>query len=65
MLTESDRTFFRPKSRRIIATLVCIVWAILEWTSGETLWGSLAIGLTIYCIWAFFYKYNKEATTKK
>ncbi|WP_133012309.1 hypothetical protein [Marinomonas flavescens] len=58
MLTESDRAFFRPKWRRVAATLFCVAWSALEWSDGEAFWGSVAIGITIYCLWNFFYKFN-------
>ena len=62
MLNESDRAFFRPKWRRIAATLFCVGWAILEWVSGNSLWGTFAVGITFYCLWNFFYQFDESDT---
>ena len=59
MLTESDRAFFRPKWRRVTVTLFCIAWAILEWVSNEPIWAMVAAGITLYCLWNFFYKFEE------
>lgn len=60
MLTESDRAFFRPKWRRVVVTLFCVAWSILEWVSNEPIWATIAVGITLYCLWNFFYKFEKE-----
>lgn len=59
MLTDSDRAFFRPKWRRVAATAFCAAWSVLEWVSGEAFWGTVAIGITIYCLWNFFYRFKE------
>jgi hypothetical protein len=58
MLTESDRAFFQPKWRRVAATLFCIAWSIVEWISNEPIWAMIAAGITAYCLWSFFYKFD-------
>ncbi|MBR7888868.1 hypothetical protein J9B83_07905 [Marinomonas sp. A79] len=59
MLTDSDRAFFRPKWRRVAATTFCAAWTILEWVSNEPLWAAVALGITSYCLWYFFYTFDK------
>ncbi|NVK74996.1 hypothetical protein C0J08_19875 [Marinomonas sp. CT5] len=59
-MNEADRKFFRPKWRRVAATIFCVGWTLLEWRSGETLWAVMAAGITFYCLWNFFYKFDEE-----
>lgn len=60
MLTEPDRDFFRPKWRRVTATVFCAAWSALEWISSEPFWAVVATGFTFYCLWNFFYAYKDE-----
>ncbi|MEP3349066.1 MAG: hypothetical protein ABJN96_03815 [Marinomonas sp.] len=60
MLTDSDRAFFRPKWRRVTATVFCAAWSVLEWVSNEPFWAVVAAGFTLYCLWNFFYAYKDE-----
>ena len=64
MLTETDRNFFRPKWRRTAATILCAVWATIEWLSGAPFWGIIASGLTLYCLWNFFYRFDERIETE-
>ncbi|NLQ17130.1 hypothetical protein HGG82_05765 [Marinomonas sp. M1K-6] len=63
MLNEADRKFFRPKWRRVVATLFCAGWTVVEWFSGEPFWGVMAAGITLYCLWHFFYAYEESQDT--
>ena len=60
MLSESDRAFFRPKWRRVVTTLFCAGWAIVEWTADEPIWAMISAGITVYCLWNFFYKFEEK-----
>ena len=60
MLTESDRAFFRPKWRRVVVTLLCVAWSVVEWVSNEPIWSTIAVGITLYCLWNFFYKFEDD-----
>ena len=45
-MNEADRKFFRPKWRRVTATVFCFGWTLVEWLSGEPFWGMIAAGIT-------------------
>ena len=52
-MQERDRAFFAPLWRRILLTAFVAAWSAWEWSHGESLWGTLTAGLTIYCLWAY------------
>ncbi|AEF56200.1 hypothetical protein [Marinomonas posidonica] len=60
MLSETDRQFFKPFWRRVVATLTCAVWASIEWLYDEPMWASFAVLLTLYCLWNFFYRFEDD-----
>lgn len=63
MLRENDRKFFEPIWRRYAVTIFCAAWSGWEWFNGETMWSTMVGGIAIYCVWAFFIKFdqNKKA----
>ncbi len=65
MLTDSDRNFFRPKWRRVVTTLFCVAWSVLEWVSNEPVWALIAVGITVYCIWNFFYNFDEDTPSEQ
>ncbi|WP_332871656.1 hypothetical protein [Marinomonas shanghaiensis] len=64
-MNEADRKFFRPKWRRVAATVFCFGWTLVEWLSGEPFWGIIAAGITFYCLWNFFYKFDDNQETSE
>ena len=64
MLTQSDRDFFRPKWRRVCATVLCVAWSVLEWVSSEPFWAMIATGMTFYCLWNFFYRFSESSDSE-
>lgn len=60
MLSESDRAFFRPKWRRVVTTLFCAGWTVVEWVANEPIWAMISAGITVYCLWNFFYKFEEK-----
>lgn len=63
MLTHVDHTFFRPKWRRVTATTFCMAWSLLEWVSHEPIWAVVAASISLYCLWHFFYTFDKNKNT--
>lgn len=63
-MTQTDQDFFQPKWRRITATIICFAWAALEWWSGQAFWGVLALGVSAYCVWNFFYKFEQKQSPR-
>lgn len=57
-MTELDAQFFRPLWRRILVSVFCLIWSSLEWSSGQSFWGMVSLGLFGWCLWNFFYHYE-------
>ena len=66
-MKDYEHPFFRPLWRRVAVVAVCVVWAILEFATGEPFWGTIAFGFAAYGIWQFFliYKPASESTDSK
>ena len=46
--------FFRPLWRRVIATAVCLAWAVVELVSGSVMWAIVFGASGLYLSWQFF-----------
>ena len=46
--------FFRPLWRRVVATAVCLVWAVVELATGSVMWAILFGASGLYLCWQFF-----------
>ncbi len=49
----NERVFFRPLWRRILMVVLVAAWSAFEWSNGNSFWGTVTAGLTLYCIWAY------------
>jgi hypothetical protein len=63
--SEADHPFFRPLWRRVAITLVCAVWAALEWYGGQSMWAWIATGMTAYAVWMFLLSKRGAETNEK
>jgi len=61
-VNTSEYNFMRPLWRRIAATLVALGWTYMEWSSGNSFWGVIALGFTGYCLWNYFYRFKPDTT---
>lgn len=59
-MTEKDLEFFRPMWRRVVTTLICAFWTLLEVMNDAPGWSLFAAGVTIYCAWRFFYNFPER-----
>jgi len=59
-MRENDRKFFKPLWRRVGVTLFCLAWSGWEWYNEQTLWATMVGGIFLYCIWAFFIKFDPD-----
>ena len=50
--------FFRPLWRRVIATALCLAWAVMELASGSVMWAILFGASGVYLFWQFFVDFN-------
>ena len=46
--------FFRPLWRRVIATTLCLAWAVAEALSGAVMWAIIFGAAGLYLAWQFF-----------
>lgn len=61
-MNQTDKDFFKPKGRRIAATVFCALWSAIEWYHNQPFWGVITAGLAVYCYWHFFLNFDE---TKK
>jgi len=59
-MNQRDVDFFRPKHRRVVAVIVCLLWTVFEWATGAPFWGMIAGGVTFYAYWSFFHTYEEQ-----
>lgn len=60
MLLDNRHPFYRPLWRRIVIVLVCVAWSVMEFATGSPFWGTIALGLAGYGVWALFIDYRPE-----
>jgi len=46
--------FFKPLWIRVAVVVVCLGWAVFEFTTGAVFWGMLFGGMGVYALWQFF-----------
>ena len=46
--------FFRPLWRRVVATTLCLAWAVVELVSGAVMWAIIFGAAGLYLAWQFF-----------
>lgn len=49
---------FRPLGVRIGIVALCAAWSALEFYSGETGWGFIALAVTVYGVWSMLIAYK-------
>lgn len=57
---DVEHPFLVPLWRRIVLVLVCVGWSALEWASGSTFWGVIALGFAGYAIVALLLRFDVE-----
>ena len=65
MTRDSQHPFFRPLWRRIAVVVVCVAWAVIEFSSGAPLWAVIALGFAAYAVWQFFFLYSPPAESEE
>ncbi|RVD46031.1 DUF3329 domain-containing protein, partial [Mesorhizobium sp. M8A.F.Ca.ET.023.02.2.1] len=40
------------------------IWSVIEFASGTSFWGVIALGFAGYAVWQFFYLYKPVEETK-
>ncbi|WP_011579801.1 MULTISPECIES: hypothetical protein [Chelativorans] len=63
-LFDLDHPFFRPLWIRLAIIAVCLGWGVFEFLMGNPFWGTLFVGLGVYCIWGFLFAFNPDAENK-
>ena len=57
-MKDHEHPFFRPLWRRIAVVALCVAWSIFEFSTGASMWGTIAAAFAAYAIWQFFYLYK-------
>jgi len=47
--------------RRVALVALCIGWGIFEFTGGYPFWGTLFVGVGLYCAYNFFVAFDPPA----
>ncbi|AZQ67801.1 DUF3329 domain-containing protein [Silicimonas algicola] len=55
---EVRHPFFRPLWRRIVVTVLCAVWAGVEYQGGNATWAVLFAACAIYLGYRFFVSFD-------
>lgn len=58
-LFEVRTPFFRPLWRRVVATAICLGWALFELASGSAFWAVLFGGAGAVLFFQFFIAFDK------
>lgn len=54
-LLEIQIDFFIPVWRRVVLVVVCLGWAVLEFSTLNPFWGMIFGGLGLYALWQLFF----------
>lgn len=57
---DTDHPGFRPLWIRVLVTLVCLAWGVVEIATGNPFWAMIFLGLGAYCAYAFFFDFHPE-----
>jgi len=58
-LFEVRTPFFRPMWRRVVATALCLGWALVELLSGALFWAALFGAAGVVLFFQFFIAFDK------
>lgn len=65
MIKDNEHPFFRPLWRRVVVLAVCLAWAVVEFVSGSTGWGLVALAFGAYAVWQLFIRYAPQEPAKE
>ncbi|MEM1128991.1 MAG: hypothetical protein AAGH83_00565 [Pseudomonadota bacterium] len=52
--------FFRPLWIRILVTVLCLAWALVELSAGAVFWAVLFAVIGLYCAYQFFVVFDPK-----
>ena len=64
-LIDLQHRFFIPLWRRIAVVAVCIGWGAFEFSGGFAFWGTLFMGVGLYCAYVFFLAFDPPDEEEK
>lgn len=53
-MIDPDHPFYKPLWRRLLIPVVCAVWAIFEFVTGEPFWGIIVGAMGLYATYKLF-----------
>ena len=57
---DLDNEFYRPLWIRLLITLGCVGWGLVEVATGNHFWATLFIGIGLYAGYRFFVTFNPK-----
>ena len=57
-ILDPGHPFFRPKWRRIVLTLICFGWAVVEFVNGAPAWAAVFVAIGAYLGWVLLIAYD-------
>ena len=64
-LFDFNHPFFRPLWLRIAIVVACLLWAMVEASSGEMMWAMLFAAIGLYAGYGFFINFNPREPDDK
>jgi hypothetical protein len=58
---DLDNEFYRPLWIRLLITLGCILWGLVELATGNLFWAVLFIGIGLFSGYRFFVTFNPKS----
>lgn len=57
-IIDADHPFFRPLWRRVAVVVVCLAWAVFEFSNGQGFWATAFGALALYSGWVLLITFN-------
>lgn len=59
-LIDPNHPAYRQLWVRVLIVVVCLGWAVVEFTTGDPLWGMLAGGAGVYSAYVLLFRFNPQ-----
>ncbi|MBQ2262498.1 MAG: hypothetical protein II336_14150 [Loktanella sp.] len=59
-LIDPSHPFFRPAWRRYLVVAAPLIWAGVEWSLGNILWGSIFAAISAYLAWHLVVNWRQD-----
>ena len=59
-LIDPAHPFFRPAWRRYLVVAALLIWAGVEWSLGQTIWGFIFAAAGLYLAWHLIWTWRAD-----